>query len=248
MSHASKRWAAAWLAASLTLVTAAPGQTVFCTNCASEITQLANNIQLVDQLARQVQLVQQALQQTENMVTNTRPLDGQQWGDTLASIRKLNELLGQAKSLSFAGGNLEAEFSKKFQDYNAYRHQQQPGEDALSGKLQQWSEDTNASVLSTLKAAGLSSEQLEGEEDSYLRQLEDRATSAEGRMQAIQVGNQIAMAGVRQTQKLRHMMLVQMQLLANFVAQRGDKETAEAAYWRQFSKPLDLSPNNGQRY
>ena len=247
MSHASKRWAAAWLAASLTLVTTAPGQTVFCTNCASEITQLANNIQLVDQLARQVQLVQQALQQTENMVTNTLPLDGQQWGDTLASIRKLNELLGQAKSLSFAGGNLEAEFSKKYQDYNAYR-QQQPGEDALSGKLQQWSEDTNASVLTTLKAAGLSSEELGGEEDNYLRQLEDRATSAEGRMQAIQVGNQIAMAGVRQTQKLRHMMLVQMQLLANFVAQRSDKETAEAAYWRQFSKPLNLPPNNGQRY
>jgi hypothetical protein len=41
------------VAAALTLGLPMPAaQTVFCTNCGTELTQLANNIQLVDQLAR----------------------------------------------------------------------------------------------------------------------------------------------------------------------------------------------------
>jgi type IV secretion system protein TrbJ len=118
----------------------------------------------------------------------------------------------------------------------------------LVPRLQQWSEDTNDSVLTTLKAAGLSARQIEGEEDSYLRGLERLAETAEGRMQAIQVGNQIAMAAVRQTQKLRQTMLLQVQLLANFVQQQGDRQTTEVAKWTNFSKALNMPTNNGQRY
>jgi type IV secretion system protein TrbJ len=232
------------------LLFAAPAsraQAVVCTNCATEFTQLANNLQLVDQLARQVELVRESVQQTANLALNTRPLDGQAWGNTLAEIRRLNSLLAQAKSLSFASADLDARFSEKYKDYNGYVRDQ-TGEEALAGKLQQWSEDTNASVLTTLKAAGLSSTQIEGEEDDHLRSLERLAETAEGRMQAIQVGNQIAMAAVRQTQKVRQTMLLQVQLLANFVQQQGDRQTAEAARWENFSKALNLPTGNGQRY
>jgi len=219
---------------------------VFCTNCGTEITQLANNIQLVDQLARQVQLVQQAVQQTQNMTLNTTGFDKQSWGNTLAQLRQLSTLLGQAKSLSFTSANLDGQFAEKYGDYKAYLAKQL-GQDTLGDKLQQWSEDTNSSVLSTLKAAGLADQQ-QGEDDGFLRQLESLATTAEGRMQAIQVGNQIAMAGVRQTQKLQQLMLMQVQLLANHIIRQSDKETAEAAQWRNFAKPLDLPANNGSRY
>jgi P-type conjugative transfer protein TrbJ len=232
------------------LIFAAPAgraQAVFCTNCSTEFTQLANNLQLVDQLARQVELVRESVQQTANLALNTQPLENQAWGTTLAEIRRLNSLLAQAKSLSFASADLDARFSEKYKDYNGYVRDQ-TGDDALSGKLQQWSEDTNASVLSTLKAAGLSSIQIEGEEDDHLRGLERLAETAEGRMQAIQIGNQIAMAAVRQTQKLRHTMLLQVQLLANFVQQQGDRQTTEVAKWTNFSKALNMPTNNGQRY
>ena len=226
---------------------AARAQTVFCTNCGTELTQLANNIQLVDQLARQVQLVQQAVQQTQNLVLNTQTLDQQSWGTTLAEIRRLNDLLAQAKSLSFTAADLDGQFAKKYGDYNSYVRDQ-IGDEALSAKLQQWSEDTNSSVLTTLKAANLSNGQLTGEEDSYLHSLEALAETAEGRMQAIQVGNQIAIATARQTQKLRQIMLVEVQLLANFVQRQNDRDTAEAAAWRNAAKSLDLSTGNGRRF
>ena len=236
------------VAVALTLALPMPrAQTVFCTNCSTELTQLANNIQLVDQLARQVEMVRESVAQTANLTLNTQTLTGQEWSGAIAEIRKLNDILAQAKSLSFAASDLDAQFAKKYGDYNAYVSQQ-PNADALDARLQQWSEDTNDSVLTTLKAAGLSAGQIEGEEDSYLQGLERRAETAEGRMQAIQVGNQIAMTAARQTQKLRHIMLLQMQLLAGFVQRQSDREASEAAAWRNFSKPLDLPAGNGRRY
>jgi P-type conjugative transfer protein TrbJ len=225
----------------------ATAQTVFCTNCSTEFTQLANNIQLVDQLARQVELVREAVQQTANLALNTQTLDKQSWGGTIAEIRKLNDLLAQGHSLSFTATDLDAQFARKYGNYNAYVNQQ-IGEETLGAKLQQWSGETNESVLSTLKAAGLSAAQIEREEDSYLHSLEALAETAEGRMQAIQVGNQIAMAAARQTQKLRHIMLVEVQLLAGFIQRQSDRETAEAAAWRNFSKSRDLPTRNGRRY
>jgi P-type conjugative transfer protein TrbJ len=241
------RMLAASIVAALFVGPAAEAQTVFCTNCASELTQLANNVQLVDQLARQVELVQQAIQQSQNMLLNTAGLDNQAWGETIAEIRRLNALLGQAKSLSFTGAGLDAQFTKKYADYNAYLAQGL-GEEGLAAKYQQWSEETNSSVLTTLKAAGLSAEQIEGEEDAYLRSLEDRATGAEGRMQAIQIGSQIAMAGVRQTQKLRQIVLMQTQLTANALQRQSDREAAEAAALRRFGRTQQLPMGNGRRY
>jgi P-type conjugative transfer protein TrbJ len=236
------------VAAALTLALPMPrAQTVFCTNCSTELTQLANNIQLVDQLARQVELVREAIAQTTNLTLNTQTLTGQEWSGAIAEIRKLNEILAQAKSLSFTATDLDAQFALKYRDYSAYVAQQ-PDAETLGTRLQQWSEDTNDSVLTTLKVAGLSARQIEGEEASYLLGLERLAETAEGRMQAIQVGNQIATAAARQTQKLRHIMLIQVQLLAGFVQRQSDREATEAAAWRNFSKPLDLPAGNGRRY
>jgi P-type conjugative transfer protein TrbJ len=246
MNPLNRRMLAAGIAALFSAPTA-QAQTVFCTNCGTELTQLANNVQLVDQLARQVELVREAIQQSQNMLLNTAGLDNQAWGETIAEIRLLNALLGQAKSLSFTGAGLGAQFARKYRDYNAYVAQEL-GEEGLAAKYQQWSEDTNSSVLTTLKAAGLSAGQIEGEEDAYLKSLEDRATTAEGRMQAIQVGSQIAMAGVRQTQKLRQILLMQTQLLANAIQRQSDRETAEAAALRRFGRTQALPAGNGRRY
>src|SRR3712207_935135 len=61
-------------------------QAVVCTNCATELTQLANNLQLIDQLARQVELVREAIRQSENLALNTEKLGSQDWGSALDEI------------------------------------------------------------------------------------------------------------------------------------------------------------------
>jgi type IV secretion system protein TrbJ len=227
----------------------ASAQAVFCTNCGTEFTQLANNLQLADQLARQVELVQEAIKRHETMLLNTTGLENQTFGNPLGEIRQMTSLLDQAKSLSITSANLDGQFSEKYKEYNAYLSDKLDAE-ALSQKYQQWSEDTNSSVLTTLKAARLQSEQIEGDEAALFSELEGRAMTAEGRMQAIQVANQIALAAARQTQKLRQLILVQLQLQANFMQMQKDRETAEEAAYRNFveSGRNNIKTGDGKGY
>ena len=211
----------------------ASAQVVTCVNCGTELTQLANNLQLGDQLARQIELVQEAIKRHENMVLNTQGLDQFRFGNALGEIRQVTALLGQAKSLSITSADLDGKFAAKYKDYSAYvRDKLDP--QALAGKYQQWSEDTNSSVLTTLKAAKFQAGQIEGEEASLFAELEALASTVEGRMQALQVGNQIALAAARQTQKLRLLMLTQLQLSANFIETQTDRQSAEGAAYRNF--------------
>ena len=220
---------------------------VTCTNCGTEFTQLANNLQLADQLARQVELVQQSIRQSENLLLNTNGLDQFQFGNALGELRQVSTLLGQAKSLSFTSAQLDGQFAQKYKDYNAYV-QGLTGIEALDQKYQQWSEDTNSGVLTTLKAAKLHSGQIEGGEDALFQELEGMAGTAEGRMQALQVANQIALAAARQTQKLRQILLMQVQLQAMYIQTQMDKQAAESGAWRTFTKPQDVNTGNGKRY
>jgi P-type conjugative transfer protein TrbJ len=103
---------------------------------------------------------------------------------------------GQARSLSIASVDLEAQFKDKFKDYDAYIAANL-GADGLAAKYQQWSEESNSGVLAALQAAQEPSRQIDGSEASLLQDLERQATSAEGRMQALQVANQVALAATR---------------------------------------------------
>ena len=206
---------------------------VTCVNCGTEFTQLANNLQLADQLARQVELVQQAIKRHETMVLNTTGLESQVFGDPLADLKQVTALLDQAKSLSATSADLEGKFAEKYKDYNAYLADKLDTE-ALGEKYQQWSEETNSSVLTTLKAANLQARQIEGDEAALFTALEGLSGTAEGRMQALQVANQIALAAARQTQKLRQLMLMQLQLQANFIQTQADRQAAEEAAYRNF--------------
>ncbi len=231
----------------LACLTSAYAQVVTCANCGTEWTQLANNLQLAEQLARQGELLQQSLRQSENLLLNTKGLDQLQFGNPLSELKQVSTLLAQAKSLSFSSTGLDGQFARKYRDYNAYVGEQM-GSEAFNQKYQQWSDDTNSSVLTTLKAAGLHSNQIEGSEDALFRELESMASTAEGRMQALQVANQIALSAARQTQKLRQILLMQVQLRAMYMQTQMDRQAAEGAAWRNFTKPPAVNTGNGRRY
>jgi P-type conjugative transfer protein TrbJ len=228
------------LAAAVLLAALAPrpasAQTVYCTNCGSEYTQLANYAQLADQLIKQAGILQQSINQYQNMVRNSTPLTQQQWGGAMNDIRAVNSILSQAQSLTYLAGGLDAAFAKKFNDYNGYVNGS-IGAQTFAAKYQQWSADTSSSVLTTLKAAGSQSSQITGAEDQLLQILQSQAETAGGTMQALQVGNEVSVQTVRQLQKLRQLVLADLQLKANFIQTHADKEAVQQAAWKQFVKP-----------
>src|SRR5262249_3266441 len=86
---------------------------------------------------------------------------------------------------------------------------------------------------------GLQSHQLQNEQ-TILRALRDMSETAEGRMEALQVGNQIAEQTVEQLMKLRQLMLADLQSKQVYQAQEVQKDAAKEAAVEQFFKYLRL--------
>lgn len=219
---------------------------VYCANCGTEWTQLANKVQLVQQVQTAMQQLQTQLHQYQNMVTNTLNLPNQIWGNTMADIGKLNALLQQSQALSYSAGNLDGQFAQQYGTYPSYLSRQMNGTD-WQNKYNQWSQQTSDNALYTLKAISLQSTQM-SDEDAVMQQLQTMSQSAQGRMQALQVGNMMAAQAVRQIQKLRQLMMLQLQMQANYLATQQDRQSAEDAAARQFFNAPLLQMGNEKRY
>ncbi|WP_164521345.1 P-type conjugative transfer protein TrbJ [Sphingomonas sp. ABOLF] len=183
--------------------------------------------QMTQQVAQQARQLQQQIQQYQNMVVNTATLPAQQWGQTMQAINQVNSLLQQAQSLSYQSGNIEQQIRSRYQGYGTYSSNGMTSSD-MAAKYRQWSDETNSSIGATMRALGLQNSQL-ADEEAVMRQLESMGNTAQGRMQAAQVGNQLAAQAVRQTQKLRQLQMMQMQMQANYYAQQQDLQAAQAA-------------------
>lgn len=204
--------------------------------------------QMAKQLSTQASMLQTQLQQYQNMMTNSATFPNHYWGETMQSIAAVNNLLRQAQSLSYQSANIAAEIQSRYAGYGSYAGQTLTRQ-AMAAKYQQWSSETNSSVATTLQGLGLHSDQF-ADEDALMRQLESMGNSAQGRMQAAQVGNQLAAQAVRQTQKLRQLMMMQVQMQANHIAAQQDKANMQAAAGaRAFAHtPQPTSSGRGFRY
>ena len=183
--------------------------------------------QMVKQVTTQAQMLQQQIQQYQNMIVNTATLPAQAWGQTMQSINSVNNLLRQAQSLSYQSANIEQQIRSKYQGYSGYSGAGITSA-TMQDKYRQWSDDTNSALTTTMQALGLQNDQL-GDEDALMRQLESMGDTAQGRMQAAQVGNQLAAQAVRQTQKLRQLQMMQLQLQASYMAQQQDRANMQTA-------------------
>jgi P-type conjugative transfer protein TrbJ len=223
-------------------------QAVYCTNCSSELTQLRNYLQLVTALAKQVALLEQAITQTGIMTQNTTPLANPQYGSGQTDLAALQRLVSQTTALSYASANLDSAAATRFQTYQTYSSSPL-NSTGFAAKYQQWSQDMQASVLTTLKAAQTQSTQINGTEQQTLARLKAQTSGAAGQMQALQAGNAISLEAVAQVQKLRQLLLLDLQLKANAAGSLADKEAAQQAAWKTFvTKPSVTLGQGGARF
>lgn len=215
---------------SVTPETSASAQAVYCTNCSSELTQLQNYLQLVATLAKQAALLEQAITQTGLMVQNITPLSKPSYGNGQSDLAALQNLVAQATALSYASANLDTAANARFQTYQTYAASPQTST-GFAAKYQQWSQDMETSVLSTLKAAQSQANTINGSEQQTVSQLKAQSTAAAGQLQAQQTGNAIGLEAIGQVQKLRQLLLTDLQLKANAAGASADKDAAHQAAW-----------------
>lgn len=193
---------------------------------ATEWTQLANNIQLINQYIRQGLQLSEQIKLTLDAAKNIAQLPFQIFGPILAEVSKLAGIVQGGRALAYSMAGLDAEFTSRFKGwgYNAK---------AWYKDYRDWSQTSLDTTLGTLRAAGMQGDQLLSEQ-AVLDQLRAMAQTSDGRMRALQVSNQILEQQTQQLMKLRQLMLADLQSKQAFQAAQIQKETAREANAEKF--------------
>ncbi len=192
---------------------------------ATEFTQVLNHGQLVMSYIRQGEQLQQEILQYENLLRNTATLPSQVFGNIMADLTALAAIVQNGMALAYSLADLDGQFRARFPGY-ATTH-------AYYADYRTWSQTSLDTTLGTLRAAGLQSQQLQSEQ-TVLNALRGMAQSADGRMQALQVANQIAEQQVEQLMKLRELMLADLSSKQAYQAAQVQQQAATEAATERF--------------
>lgn len=224
-----RRWQVQMIACALAIASLCAPTEATLGDYAREWTQIANRVQLASQYIRQGQELRQKILMVLDMARNTMRLPMLIFGPIMAEIGAFHSVVREGQALAYSMANLDVEFRRRFQGWG-YR----PGE--FYREYQQWSRTTLDGTLGVLKAANLQATQMESEEQ-VLRQLRTMSETSEGRMQAAQVGLQLAEQQVQQLMKLRSLMLADIQSKQSFQAWQMQQATNGAAGEQRFFTP-----------
>lgn len=231
------------------------------TGGATELTQLANNSELVaiigkeaeqisnqlTQINNQIQQYNQLVNQYNNMLTNTLQLPNHIWGQAESALQNLANVAQTGEALAYSMTNLDAEFRNKYQSYDDHLLRDYDRAN-FPGEYKEWSDTNRDSIRSALLAANLQADQF-ATENSTLQQIQTLSQTSTGRLQAIQAGSLIAAQQVRQVQKLRQLVMSQIQLQASVAAStQEEKDRHQAINDDYYTSPVNVAPEDGGRY
>lgn len=217
---------------------------------ATEITQLLNNFELVgismqeatqitkqvEMIANQARQISNELNMISNMVDNTRTVPGHVWEDAMRSLTDLASIVQTGDAIAYSMGSIDTAFAARFKDYSAYRASSYGPTDFYTD-YDTWYKTRRDGIQGALKSANRQYSDFASEE-AVIAQLQTMSETSGGRMQAIQVGNQIAAQQVRQTQKLRELVMAQTQAQSGYLAAKSAEEAAnQARAQRFFNRP-----------
>lgn len=195
---------------------------------AREWTQVMNNIQLVQSYITQAEQLQEQVRMYEDMVKQGMSIPDTVWSEAKANLSQLDQLIRDSRALAYNSDSVSDKLKELYPGYDAY----------ANGDVDydRWTRNMDNTVDAVLENAGLQSDQFESESDT-MRRLEQQSASAEGRQQAIQVGNAMAAQTFGQLQKLRQLMIAQTELQAQRIAAANDQSAAVKAYLERTYAP-----------
>jgi P-type conjugative transfer protein TrbJ len=215
---------------------------VQCVNCSTIWNQLLEYGKQVQQLATQLQSYQTQLQQYANMVTNTLALPQQLWGQVQSDIMQVKNLSNAASLLSGNAGSIVT----RLQSASAYANQA-ASLGNIAGQFTTWQQTIGNSVSTLGKTLGMQQNQ-QASDAALLASLEQHSQSAQGQMQAIQAGNELAHATAVQLQQIQATLAVTAQMRATEMAVDADRRASQDAAMLHFSTPTPVPTSGYTRY
>ena len=197
---------------------------------ATEVTQILNKIALYEQLTKQALQVTMQGQQLEEQLRNGRSLPSQTFSPVQANLTQLAGVVTGGQQLAYTMGNLDDAFRKKFPGYTATAP-------AYGSQYATWSQGALDATLSVLKAAGMQHNQTMSAQ-TVLAVLRGQSTSANGQMNALQIGNEIATQQITELQTLRELMAADIGSKANYQAAQVQLQATQQQQLDNFFAPV----------
>ena len=196
---------------------------------ATEVTQILNHVQLVlshaalaAQLATQIKMLADAIR-------NTARNPHQAFWNIQADLNALAGIVQGGRALAYSLGNYDTLWHQTYPGYGGYA----PA--GYYNRYQSWAQTTLDTVAGAMRAAGMQGRQLNSEV-GLIMNLESQSQSADGRLLALNVATQMADQQAQQMQKLREIMLADMQSKAAYygtvIQQQADQTAATQAFFQ----------------
>lgn len=199
----------------------------------TEITQIANNIQLVIQYEQQVMgYVRQGLQlqnELTNLTKNPASLLG---ADIGGLINGVGTIMSGGQAIGGGLAKIDANFAKTFKS---------PTADTLAKSFTKWNATSTDTLEGALKAAGMHRDQFQSDTDA-LTALYNESQATGGNLQALQTLAKINTAQVQQMQKLGDLLATQNIASSTYMAAQTAKSEAQNQETDAVKRSL-LAPN-----
>ena len=237
--------AALALGASVALMGTTPAKAqsvVTCVNCSQITTQGLQWAEQVSQYGEQINQYATQLQQYANQVQNTVAIPSQIYSNAMSDMQAVQNLMTQGTQLSFTNPGASI---GTFSSFLSSTSGQLGNLNAQATQYQAWSQQSKDGITAAMNALSQQNSEL-STDNNTMTQLQAQQAASTGQMQAIQNAAEISAQQVRETEKLRQLIMVQTQLAANQQAVSSQQDATDQAQWQNFVNvtPLSTSGTN----
>ncbi|WP_375676771.1 P-type conjugative transfer protein TrbJ [Bartonella sp. AP88XZML] len=215
---------------------------VTCTNCSNLLTQALEYAKSVETALNTAEQLAVEIKQYKDMIEQAKTLDPLSIERFVNDLQLLNKVYQDGTSIAYNMKDLHSKFKKRYPGYENFLKKVgkiNPAED-----FRKWAENGFSNARIAIEAAGINTSSFD-DENKLMRRLIKRSTTAKGRMQAIQAGNEIATQQVKQLQMLRELMANNITLQANYTADEVERKAKnEAAAEKFFDEELTSTDRN----
>lgn len=181
----------------------------------TEITQIANNIQLIQSYEQQVNAyLRQGLQlqnELKHLIANPTSMLGQDVGGLLNGIGKI---MSGGQSIGYNLAQIDRNFATMFKSPVAMDY---------SKMFTRWHKTNTDTLEGALKAIGATRDQYQTNQDA-LTDLYNRSQASQGNLQALQTLSQINVRQIQQLQSLQELMASQATAATTYMASQTAKD------------------------
>jgi P-type conjugative transfer protein TrbJ len=203
---------------------------VVCVNCSEIATQGLQWAEQVSQYGEQISQYATQLQQYANMVQNTTAIPSQIYSNAMSDMQRVQSLMTQGTQLSF---NNPGASMGTFSSFLSSTSGTMGNLGSQATQYQAWSQQSKDGITAAMNALSQQNSQLTTDNNT-MTQLQAQQAASTGQMQAIQNAAEFSAQQVRETEKLRQLIMVQTQLAANQQSVQSQQQATSQAQWQNF--------------